>query len=141
MLRAQALKVIKMNGEEDLYLLFSIYVAYVVFSGILGLVQSNALKAGPEALSAIEWKMWCDNTPLAATLSFLSLAARLNGIGYLVYLVFMFDWFVPLLFFVGSLAIAFTVISVLRMTVGLLVPSFLSFVVIPVAGVSLWLMT
>lgn len=116
----------------------SAYMVYAVWYGILSFQAEAAIRAQPEDLSAVEWKLWRENTLLATIATLAVLAARLLGIAFLVYMGWAHSWGYAAALFGGSLVLIAIVPHLIRRALGPVLPGLIAFLVLPLAGVWMW---
>jgi hypothetical protein len=112
---------------------------YEVFGNLLTEFARQGMAAPADDLSALERRLWKDTTALSFFAVSFPLIARINSIAFLIYLGFQTVWWHPIILWVGCLLATAVVASLFRGATGLTIPALLSFVVLPVTGVSLWL--
>lgn len=111
---------------------------YEVFGNLQTEFARRAMSQPVYALSALERKLWKDNSIISlASLVFL-FSVRMNGIAFLVYLGFKTVWWHPIVIWVGCLVGTGVAASMFNGRTGLAIPGMLGFVVLPIIAVSLW---
>lgn len=113
--------------------------AYEIFGNLLTEFARQALSSPTYNTSALERKLWKEKS----TLSFFSMVflfvSRINGIIFLIYLGYKSIWWHPIVLWVGCLIATGVVASMLKGRTGIVIPALLGFIVIPVTGITLWL--
>ena len=116
------------------------FFVYQVFEGLLSFNYASARGAHPSELSVAEIKMWRENTVLSAGALLFALMTRIVGIAWLIRLGFRTEWHYPVVLFLGSLLPMAVTTNMIRGLFGPVVPAMLGFIVLPIAGVALWVM-
>lgn len=110
-----------------------------MFYGRLSSYYINSIKSDPIDVSAIEFKLWHENTPLSAFSTLFVSAARFTSILFLIFIGYKSNWFNPIILYLASLAIntfihVFVKSYLIKTTIALL-----GFLAIPVVAVFLYL--
>lgn len=113
--------------------------AYETFENIQTEFARRAISSPAYNLSALERRLWKDSSVLSlATMGFL-IAARINGIVFLIFLGFKTVWWYPIVLWVGCLISSMVAISLFKGPSGLAIPSLLGFIALPILAMALWL--
>ena len=120
-------------------LLVWLIFTYEIFSNLLAEFVRQGVSSPVSNLSALERKIFVHSSTLSILLMGFGTIARINGIALLVYLGFTTIWWHPIVIWIGCLVGTGIAASLFRGTTGLAIPALLSFVILPVTGVSLWL--
>jgi hypothetical protein len=117
-----------------IWLIFS----YEIFQNIQTEFSRRAKSSPMYNLSALERKLWKDNSALSLFAMLFLLVIRINGIAFLVYLGFTTVWWHPIALWGGGLIGSVVAISLFKGPTGLTIPSLLAYLVLPIVGVVLW---
>ena len=91
------------------------------------------------ALSALERKLWKENSFVSLLSIFFLAVVRINGIVFLIYLGIQGEWWHPVVLWIACLIMTPVAMVFFRGPTGLAWPSLAGFVVIPVVAVFLWI--
>jgi hypothetical protein len=114
------------------------YMLYAVWYGVLSFQATSAARADPVDLSALEMKLWRENTLLATGATLVVLAARLVGIAFLLYAGWAHSWGYAAALFAGSLVFIALVPRFIRQALGPVLPGLIAFALLPLVGVWMW---
>ena len=116
-------------------------ILFIVFHLFHEIQASHLLltsQAEPIDIAPLERKLWLD-PPLALYATMLGFAARIAGVGFLIYFGFQTKWWYPLVLFPVSLLVIAFLKTLIRLKLGLLLPSLLGLVIVPATGVAMYL--
>ena len=116
------------------YILF----IYEVFANIQTEFARRSMGMPTYATSALERKLWKNNSVISFLAMAFMLLARINGIVFLIFLAVTTVWWHPLVIWVGCLIATPVAVSLFRGQSGLAIPGLLAFLVLPLTGTWLW---
>lgn len=119
-------------------LIFVLFLIYALFDNIQSSHLYRVMTTDRWSLAPIEKKIWLDQPQALAAIGF-GLAARVYGIVFLIYLGIQTRWYYPILLYVVALPLVVFLQNVVRMKWGVLFPTLLGFIVLPLIGVWMWL--
>jgi hypothetical protein len=121
----------------------TLYIWFVFIYEVFGNIQTEyarrAMTQPAYFLSALERKLWKDNSIISLVSLIFLFAVRINGIVFLVYLGFQTVWWNPIVLWVGCMVGSAVAVSMFNGRTGLAIPALLAFPVLPVVAVILWL--
>ena len=112
--------------------------AYEILQNIQTEFARRAISSPMYNSSALERKLWKDNSALSFFAMLFLFIVRINGIAFLIYLGYTTVWWHPIALWIGCLIGSMVAISMFKGPTGLTIPSLLGYIVLPIAAVALW---
>lgn len=118
------------------------FLVYEIFARFLSNYFQNANTTRNIDLSLMEMRLFKDNTLLSLFCTIFIAVARINGIAFLIYFAYIKIWYLPILIWIAAVIIS-SVISVIfkHKYYGIAPLALSSFIVVPIAGIIMWMPT
>lgn len=114
------------------------YLVFQVFFGVASYHYAAVMRAHPEDLSSLDYRMWRDRGPLSLALTTSLFVARLVGIAFVLFVWYKTDWLQAAVIFGAGLVLSAVLGPTIRKFGGGTLATAICMVIIPVTGVSMW---
>lgn len=111
---------------------------YEIFGNLQTEFARRAMMSPMYNLSVLERSLWKKGSPLSLAALLFLVAARINGVVFLIYLGFKTAWWHPIIIWVGCLISSVIASSLFKGKSGLAIPALLAFAILPITGIWLW---
>jgi hypothetical protein len=118
--------------------LYALFFLYELFQNIVIYFIHTTAQTPEAGLTPSQRKFFRFNSSQKNILNKIFIAARLNGLVFLVFWGFHTRWYYPVLLWAGVFLAVNLLHAVLRRMFSMLVPALLGLFVVPLTGVGLW---